>query len=338
MSWWASVGPVLCAPLVIIPWLAPWWWGLPPAASVFPGTLGARCSMVSSWSLPWQGCFPASVPVRQKPENNPVKGPCGVGILIAEKLAQNVTEDNPSDEHDQIETKWINLECRPRNIAIGVFYGPQENEKIEKIKSTYDTLNYQITQRAKSNEIIIAGDFNAKLEIYTATCRQKQSRNGKILNEIIENNNLIPANLNPNHEMWTRVNRNKTEERSVIDYIMITQQISRYIKMITVDEEGNLRKERKKRNWPQYTPNVNQNQRPQKTIFPRKMENQQQRGMGKIQRSYKTSLLKQQNKNRQLPRSRKGNKKHNEEHSWNKKNQNRQDQTNQQPYDKGKKI
>ena len=67
------------------------------------------------------------------------------------------------------------------------------------------------------------------------------------------------------------------------------------------------------------------------------METQQQRGMGKIQRSYKTSLLKQQNKNKQLPRSRKGNKKHNEEHNGNKKNQNRQDQTNQQPYDKGKK-
>ena len=165
----------------------------------------------------------------------------GVGILVAEKLAQNVTEDNPSDEHDQIETKWINLECRPRNIAIGVFYGPQENEKIEKIKSTYDTLNYQITQRSKLNEIIIAGDFNAKLEIDTAICRQKQSRNGRILKEIIENNNLIPANLNPNHGIWTRVNRSKTEERSVIDYIMITQQISRYIKMITVDEEGNLR-------------------------------------------------------------------------------------------------
>ena len=134
--------------------------------------------------------------------------------------------------------------------------------------------------------------------------------------------------------MWTTINRNKTEERSVIDYIMITQQISRYIKTITVDEEGNLRK---KRNWPQYDPNVNQNQRPQKTIIPRKMETQQQRGMGKIQRSYKTSLLKQQSKNRQLPRSRKGNKKHNEEHSGNKENQNRQNQTNQQPYDKGKK-
>ena len=63
MSWWAPVGPVLCVPLVIIPWLAHWWWGLSPAASVFPGTWGARCSMVSSWPLPWQGCFPASVPV-----------------------------------------------------------------------------------------------------------------------------------------------------------------------------------------------------------------------------------------------------------------------------------
>ena len=63
VSWRAFVGPVLCAPLVVLPWLAPWWWGMPPAASVFPGTLGAGCSVVSSWSFSWWGSSPASVPV-----------------------------------------------------------------------------------------------------------------------------------------------------------------------------------------------------------------------------------------------------------------------------------
>ena len=38
-----------------------------------------------------------------KPRTNNKGG--GIGILVAEKLAQNVTENNPSDEHDQIETK-----------------------------------------------------------------------------------------------------------------------------------------------------------------------------------------------------------------------------------------
>ena len=45
------------------------------------------------------------------------------------KNAQNITEDNSSDEHEHLETKWIKLECRPNNIAIGVFYGPQESGK-----------------------------------------------------------------------------------------------------------------------------------------------------------------------------------------------------------------
>ena len=57
-----------------------------------------------------------------------------MGTLVAEKIAQNTIEDNIGEDHDRLKTKWIKLECRPKNIAIGVFYGPQENEKIEKVK------------------------------------------------------------------------------------------------------------------------------------------------------------------------------------------------------------
>ena len=165
----------------------------------------------------------------------------GVGILVAEKLAQSTTEDTPNEDHEQLETKWIKLECRPRNIAIGVFYGPQENEKMEKAKDIFTALGHQIAQKAQNNEVIIAGDFNAKLQINSNSCKQHISRNGKLLREIMDNNDLTPANLKSNHGIWTRVNRKNAEEKSVIDYILTTEQIARNTQSVIVDEEGNLR-------------------------------------------------------------------------------------------------
>ena len=97
------------------------------------------------------------------------------------------------DNNEIIESKWITLECRPKNIAIGVFYGPQENEKIEKVKDIYHTLETQINQKIKTNEIILGGDFNAKLEINNEKGKQTISRNGKIMQEVIDNTNLTQS-------------------------------------------------------------------------------------------------------------------------------------------------
>ena len=58
----------------------------------------------------------------------------GVCILVCNRIANSTTEDNECDDKEHIEIKWINLKSRPRNIAIGVFYGPQINDKAEKIK------------------------------------------------------------------------------------------------------------------------------------------------------------------------------------------------------------
>ena len=122
-----------------------------------------------------------------------------------------------------------------------MFYGPQENEKIEKVKEIYEALNYQIAQKAQSNEIIIAGDYNAKLEIDNKDCKQTESRNGKILRNLASENNLKPINLKTQYGIWTRVNRKKKEEKSVIDYILTTDQIAQSIQRVIVDEDGNLR-------------------------------------------------------------------------------------------------
>ena len=55
----------------------------------------------------------------------------GVGILVAQEIAKHAIEDNINDDIG-VETQWIQLECRPWNISIGVFYGPQEYEKNRK--------------------------------------------------------------------------------------------------------------------------------------------------------------------------------------------------------------
>ena len=166
----------------------------------------------------------------------------GVGILVSEKkIARNTTEDNSGDEHERLETKWIKLDCRPTSIAIGVFYSPEENEKGEKVKEAYAALNHQIEQKQTECDINSGGDFNVKLEIDKENCKQVESRNGKILSELITQNDLHRANIYGDHGIWTRVNCKISTERSVIDYILVSPRIKRGIATMIVDEEGHLR-------------------------------------------------------------------------------------------------
>ena len=79
----------------------------------------------------------------------------------------------------------MELNCRPKNIAIGVFYGPQENNGAENNEAIFNTLDTQITQKLINNEVIIGGDYNAKLEINNDNGKQEISPNGKLLQNII---------------------------------------------------------------------------------------------------------------------------------------------------------
>ena len=162
----------------------------------------------------------------------------GVGILITKDLEKHVLEDNNGEDHESVETQWIKLECRPKNISIGVFYGPQENEKLEKTKEIYEKLENQITQKLMENEMILGGDFNAKLKIEKQTEKQKQSRNGKILQELINRKDLDPITTKANLGTWTRYEWNNKEKKSTVDYIVTTRNIARNVTHTIVDEDG----------------------------------------------------------------------------------------------------
>ena len=132
--------------------------------------------------------------------------------MIAKNIEKHVLEDNTGEEYEDLESKWIKLESRPKNISIGVFYGPQENEKVEKNKEIFEKLENQITQNLTENELIIGGDFNAKLEINKPTEKQEQSRNGKILQDLITKKDLDPISIKADIGTWTRFEWNNKEK------------------------------------------------------------------------------------------------------------------------------
>ena len=123
---------------------------------------------------------------------------------------------------------------------IGVFYGPQENDCAAKVKEIYAVLNNQLIHKAENSEIILA-DFNTKLAISTKNYKQRESRNGKLLQKIITDNNMTVVNLKADAGIWTMVNRKKSEEKSVNDYILASPYIAKGIQTLIVDEEGHLR-------------------------------------------------------------------------------------------------
>ena len=95
-------------------------------------------------------------------------------------------------------------------------------------------------------EIILTGDFNAKIALPEDGSIQKESRNGKIMAEFIENTGLIPISTKLQHGLWTRENRHNPNEKSVIDYVLTTPIITGQTKNLNIDEKGTLRMQGRK--------------------------------------------------------------------------------------------
>ncbi len=165
----------------------------------------------------------------------------GVGILIRNDIAPKITEELDVEQNISLESQWIKLDTKPKPLYIGCFYGPQENKNLEQVKETYSSLGIQIRQLQSRGEVILMGDFNAKIEINNEKAQQTQSRNGKLLQKLMDEHDLTALNKNPEDGIWTRVNRNKIEEKSIIDYILASQDIRKYMGATLVDEIGNLR-------------------------------------------------------------------------------------------------
>ncbi len=135
----------------------------------------------------------------------------GVAILYSNDIKNNITEVKGLDEND-LEVKWAEMKSGKKKMYIGVYYGLQERAPKEEVQREFDTLKTHINKLKQDGDVILAGDFNAKLElnIPDKNIYQSTSRNGEMLKELLEDTDSQAINTKNNVCEWTRENRKKS--------------------------------------------------------------------------------------------------------------------------------
>ena len=178
-------------------------------------------------------------------KNRHMRAGGGLAILIRDDLQNQTKVTQGLEDHDQ-EILWLTINLRHQNIFIGVLYGLQENATRDEVERQYSQITTQIVKLKQEGEVILTGDFNSKIEITKQDINQDVSPNGKLLDKMIDETELEAISTTAHKGNWTRVNRQKPTERSIIDYILTTKGIADKTTEIIIDEEGIMRLKGKK--------------------------------------------------------------------------------------------
>ena len=140
------------------------------------------------------------------------------GILTAVRNSSKTisVEVNRYDEVGQ--TKWILLNNQKQKIRIGAMRGPQENvTPNNEQKLLYQMIAEQIEiAKEKYQQVIMVGDFNAKIGNHIPSNKEAVSKGGRQLKRIIEKYNLNIVNANEQQmqrEMDRRTRRREINNR-----------------------------------------------------------------------------------------------------------------------------
>ena len=110
------------------------------------------------------------------------KGGGGVAITAKEDIYDRLSEIKDIEIPKSQDIVWANLEiAKNKHIKLAAYYGKQETEKISIVEEEFDNLNTQINMLKDKGEMILAADFNAKLQIERNQYKQNISRNGRFL-------------------------------------------------------------------------------------------------------------------------------------------------------------
>ena len=158
----------------------------------------------------------------------------GVAILVRNDLVTKTNTIKNLEDQDQ-EILWLRMNITKHPLIIGIFYGPQENAPQEEIERQYSQITTQINKLKRKGDIILTGDFNAKLKITTPKIKQDQSKNGKFLSKLLKQTNMTAISTKKEYVQWTRENRKNPSEKSIIDYILISNNLAPQIENIEID-------------------------------------------------------------------------------------------------------
>ena len=165
----------------------------------------------------------------------------GVAIAVKNELANNTTMPE-INEGDEMEIIWIKIHKPGKHdMYFGCYYGLQEKAEKEQVNTQFEHLKTQVTMIQHKGSVVLAGDFNAKLKCTEPDYLQETSRNGKIMEQFLQDTKMENINYMSKTGRWTRVNRHKTDERSMIDYIIVNQAGKDSIHGLEIDEKGTKR-------------------------------------------------------------------------------------------------
>ena len=122
-------------------------------------------------------------------------------------------------------------------MRVIVAYGPQENDSIEKKEQFFSDLEVEIeAAKVNGDKVFVAGDLNSKIEMVNGEIKFLSS-NGKLLMNLVKERKLNVMNFSTKCTgKWTHVIR-KSNATSVIDYILVDDEIERSISQVIIDEE-----------------------------------------------------------------------------------------------------
>ena len=165
-----------------------------------------------------------------------------MGVFVKQEITQSTTIHKIGE--DNLEIIWIRICLRKKKeLYIGVYYGKQETRmaKEEVINEVIDIASQIKKIQEKSDNILLVGDFNAKLF-------DGRSRNGRIIDkELIQPLNLTILNRSEKCiGKCTRKNTSNDTERSEIDYAITTENMWHSVRKMVIDEEEEFKLKGKK--------------------------------------------------------------------------------------------
>ena len=175
--------------------------------------------------------------------NKPRKeGGGGVAIAVRDDIHPHTNRVQNLEDQSQ-EIIWVELSGSNKRVYVGCYYGKQESHNVEEVKREFSQIQTQFIKLSKKGSVILTGDFNAKLriELENVGIIQQQSRNGEFFQETLDNSDAYPVSIHADKGLYTWVNRPNPVQRSVIDYIVISDNLTNKVNSVVVDEEGILR-------------------------------------------------------------------------------------------------
>ena len=159
------------------------------------------------------------------------------GILIAAKIGTFSSLDMIYQAENR-NIMSVEVVYPKDSVNLVVVHGPQEGDPREVKENFYNNIKVEIERCiSNNNRLIIAGDFNAKMDL-NGNKIEANSGNAMLLKTIIEMYNLQVINFQKHtNGKWTRIQKKGgNETKSVLDYIIVDSNTVNLFKNTSIDE------------------------------------------------------------------------------------------------------